>query len=572
MKLRLSNILFGVKVKIILIFSVIVILPSILFFSFIVHKYSRYILEHVIENKRNIMEEAIKNMDFRFDGYENTTMTIYYNDAIKAYIDKESYTNENPYVMQFLNTLVNSDRYLVSAVMELDGQIYNSGYNYRNLDEYLEANREKVLERKGKSVWLPTETMAASYNQHPDNFVLARALNSQNRNVGTLWLFFSDDIFKNIFKNKIFTEEESDYYLLSTDCKVVTCSTPHLIGKKTEGKLWETLDAGMDVVYTNKENERKIVVCVASKKNNWRLISLTDEKITFKDITSIKMLSVGIGALYIVFLMMAYLVLLKYIFEPMKVLSTGMHNVSRKRFEGIAERNKEDEMGMLIHSYNDMILEIQTLITNIRNEEKAKNEEKLKVLSMQIGPHFIYNTLNTIKWMAAANKQENIKKMVESFLRLMQSVTYTGDEEITIREEKELLDSYIYIQKMRFLNFEVEYELPAELEELKILKFILQPFVENCILHAFKRRERVGLISIRYFLQGEKLHIEVADNGIGFSGEAGRPVREERRDHIGIRNVIERINLHYGSEYGVRIESAENKGAVITVVLPVIRS
>lgn len=195
MKLRLSNILFGVKVKIILIFSVIVILPSILFFSFIVHKYSRYILEHVIENKRNIMEEAIKNMDFRFDGYENTTMTIYYNDAIKAYIDKESYTNENPYVMQFLNTLVNSDRYLVSAVMELDGQIYNSGYNYRNLDEYLEANREKVLERKGKSVWLPTETMAASYNQHPDNFVLARALNSQNRNVGTLWLFFSDDFF-----------------------------------------------------------------------------------------------------------------------------------------------------------------------------------------------------------------------------------------------------------------------------------------------------------------------------------------------------------------------------------------
>ena len=120
---------------------------------------------------------------------------------------------------------------------------------------------------------------------------------------------------------------------------------------------------------------------------------------------------------------------------------------------------KTDEMGMLITNYNFMIDEIMRLMSEVREEEKEKNEEKMKVLSMQINPHFVFNTLNTVKWMAISNKQTNIKCMIESLIALMKSVTYTRKEEVFVEEELELLASYVYIQKMRFVNFEVGYEV-----------------------------------------------------------------------------------------------------------------
>lgn len=154
---------------------------------------------------------------------------------------------------------------------------------------------------------------------------------------------------------------------------------------------------------------------------------------------------------------------------------------------------------------------------------------------------------------------------------MMMDVTYRANEEVTLKEELELLDCYIYIQKMRFMNFEVEYCIPEELLSYRVNKLVLQPFVENSILHAFKDKEEVGIICIKASLKTEYLELIVEDNGKGFEWEAEKVKKEEsgRKDHVGIQNVCERIRLNYGGEYGVIIESIAEKGTTVKIHLPI---
>lgn len=133
------------------------------------------------------------------------------------------------------------------------------------------------------------------------------------------------------------------------------------------------------------------------------------------------------------------------------------------------------------------------------------------------------------------------------------------------------MDCYIYIQKMRFMNFEVEYSIPEELLPYRVNKLVLQPFVENSILHAFKDKEDVGIIRIKADLKTEYLELIVEDNGKGFEWKPEEVKKEEsgRKDHVGIQNVCERILLNYGAEYGIVIESIAEKGTIVKIHLPI---
>lgn len=566
--------IFQVKNRIIFIFALCVIVPSILFLGFFIRSYSGYALNGIIQEKQNIMKETHKNIALQFSGFQDSSMSFYYNQVSKSYIDSEDYLNEDKYVSQMLSSIVNSEKYIVSAILELDGITYNAGYRYRNWDEYLLEHKEGVVKRKGKVVWIPTEEMSAPYNQTPKNFALGRAINSPNRQVGTLWMFFSEDLFDSVLKNPIFKEDNTDYYIISKNSDVVTSNRKEQIGSLGDLELCNRVLEQKNGSFSYKDKvsgQKKMVVCSSSELNDWVLFTVTEERILFKDVNSIKLMAVGISVLYALFLFIAYYILSTYIFKPMKNLSKGMQRVSHGDFERIDELDRNDEMGMLTSNFNYMTDEIQTLINGIREEEKAKNEEKIKVLSMQIGPHFIYNTLNTIKWMAVVNKQSNIKKMIESLIKLMVSVTYNTNEEISLSEEVELLNCYVYIQKMRYMNFDIEYDLPKEIGELKISKLILQPFVENCILYAFSDKPDVGKIHISFYTK-DALYIEIADNGKGFDTSVLKQQKDsqKRSDHIGVQNVIERIRLNYGEAYLVQIESREEVGTKVLLRLPII--
>lgn len=551
--------IYKIKNKIVLM-VLLAIIPCLLYSLYSFYRYYSYGRNMIIEEKEALAEEMTQNLNFQLEYFENITLTMYFNETILDYINDENYVEKDTNVEAYLKGIVNSERNVEAVVLDVGDIRYEVGYKYYNLEEYIEQHRGAVLEKKGKVLWIPTETMSARYHSNLKTFALARAINSQEGTVGIMWMFFPADSIADFLQYRRLEQEGIDFYILSDDGTIICSSMDERDG---------TLMTEEDIP------QEPIVVTRKSNTTGWDTTVVVDAQLVFQPVEKLQRMIWVLAFLSLLLLILIYLYMTKTIFRPINELSVGMTRVSQKNFEKIPLRSGHtDEMGMLMENYNLMIDEIQRLMIDVREEEKAKNEEKMKALSMQISPHFVFNTLNTIRWMAISNKQTNIKRMIESLIALMKCVTYTKTEEITIAEELKLLDSYIYIQKMRFANLEVCYQAEERTKSLKILKLLLQPLVENCIIHAFQGQKQTGVITVRIYLE-EDLHILIEDNGVGFDLDAGMDVWRKntnpKEEHVGLYNVLQRIQLTYGSRYGVEIESEKGRGTVAHLILPVIK-
>lgn len=552
----------SVKGRILIIFFGCVILPAVLFTAWFVHSYASYILKHTISEKQNVLYEIRNNIDLRFRQYQDTSMSIYYNSSIRSCLDGESIDEDSDSIVPFLSGIVNSDTYITAAVMELNGVIYESGRHHLGIEKIIDEKEAEILSRKGRVVWFPTQTYDCSYGLQAGEFILARAVNSPERSIGVLLFFISENLFQVCLDNPAFMEPGTSFCIMSDDMRVIAGEQP---GSEVEN----------------------IIVSEKTAVSGWTLMAITKKEGAFRQLKTLQGLGYLIAIMYIVFIAIAYAVLSSGVFKPVRRLDCGMKQVAEGQFRKI-EDNKigQDEIGRAIFRYNEMVDQIQNLIADVRMEEKKKNEATFKALSMQINPHFVYNSLNTIKWMAAANRQDNISRMVESLMKIMSSVTYHSGEETTLQNELDLVGCYVYIQKMRFTNFEVEYNIPENLKQSVVLRFILQPFVENSIKHAFRDLQREGYIKITAGTimenEKEKLELKIIDNGCGFdsllcdyiSSENSKEnqnlkkTAESGDNHAGIRNVQERILLLYGKEYGVSLFSRIGTGTEVTLLLP----
>lgn len=566
----------SVKHRIVVIFILFIIIPSMAFLYISISSYSQYALDSIITEKQSIMEQINKNISYQFDNYEDMTMTLYHNAQTRVYIDSEDYSSDSVYIQQFLSSIVNSEKHVVSAILNLEGRKFISGYNYLNQVEFFDKFRQQVTDKKGKVVWIPTQNLSTSYHNNVKNFAMARAVNSPNRSVGELWLFFDVNFFDDVLDNRSL-RASSDVMIIASDKHVITSTDKMQTGFISGLDYLEDIEYGQSGHFTYMDPDKKeeyIAIYSYSPVTDWTIVTATPQKVAFRAVDNIKVMTLIIVVLYTIFIILAYILLSQGIFRPIAQLSSGMRKVSAGNFNERLEKKNDDEIGMLVSNYNYMLGKIAALMEDIRNEEKAKNDAKMKVLSMQIGPHFIYNTLNTIKWMASINKQTNIKKMIESLIKLMVNVTYNTNEEICLEEEIELIKCYCYIQKARYMNFDIMLDIPETAATCRVLKFILQPIVENCILYAFSEKSDGGIIEITAKVD-DMLYIFIKDNGKGFDTSILEPmknIREDKLDKIGIHNVIERIRLNYGIAYGMDIASTIGKGTVVTLKLPFIRN
>ena len=387
---------YRIKNKII-IMILLAVIPSILFSVYSSYQYYKDSFNRIIEEKEALVEEMTQNLDFQLQYYANISMTAYYNETILDYINSGNYDGVNENVEAYLSGIVNSESNVEAVVMELGDTRYVEGYRYHNLDEYLERHREAVKEKKGKVIWIPTETMSGRYHSNLKTFALARAINSTEGTEGTFWMFFSADFISDILSYQRLDQEGTSYYILTED-NVVVCSSRDLpAGKKLTDKelirAFENEKSGKKIKLSSDES---IAVSKISEETGWKTTVIIDPDEVFGVVKELRRMTIWLMLLTALVLLLIYFFLTCYIFEPMKRLSAGMKNVSDKKFEKIGFRKKTDEMGMLITNYNFMIDEIMRLMSEVREEEKEKNEEKMKVLSMQINPHFVFNMILSI--------------------------------------------------------------------------------------------------------------------------------------------------------------------------------
>ncbi|PRR79163.1 Sensor histidine kinase YehU [Clostridium liquoris] len=322
----------------------------------------------------------------------------------------------------------------------------------------------------------------------------------------------------------------------------------------------------------------KYISKYTSDKSGWTVINIIDYKALTKDTTNITKVLLMIFLIFNLLFILYSKMFFKDIIKPIKELVETMKGVKDEKLEKITITNTNlEEINELGSSYNKMINDIKDLIAERDLKERERSKEEIKALQAQINPHFIYNTLNVIKLMAMISKAENIRKVTDSFMKLLRATFRSKSTFITVREELEYLDNYTDIMKVRFGdNFNIVVNVQDNVKDLYIIKLILQPIVENAIIHGINDIDREKYITISGFLENGKLIFQVEDNGIGMTEDEIKNVLNNKENdktgfnHIGINNVRSRIKLNCGQEYGLKIESEKNKFTRVTLIHPIL--
>lgn len=266
---------------------------------------------------------------------------------------------------------------------------------------------------------------------------------------------------------------------------------------------------------------------------------------------------------------------------PIKKIRSKMKGISSGDFSLDPSIEWEDELGEIGKGINILSGDVVHLMDKRISDEKQKNELEYQILLNQINPHFLYNTLNSIKWMATIQNASGIAEMVTSLARLLKKVAKGTEQMITIREELSILNDYFLIQKYRYGGtLTLEYEiLEEDLYDCLIPRFSLQPLVENAIFHGIEPKGEPGLIQIKVKRPDEtSINLDIIDDGIGMSAELIQKTLSGQSEDsssffrkIGISNVNNRIKYTFGNVYGLSITSEINKGTIMTIRMPYLK-
>jgi two-component system sensor histidine kinase YesM len=311
----------------------------------------------------------------------------------------------------------------------------------------------------------------------------------------------------------------------------------------------------------------------------WKVVGVFSLDETTEVVSKVQFYTYIIGVITLLLASIASWFFTSSIINPVNKLKALMKNVEEGRFDLPFHSKYNDEIGQLGKSYNKMIQEISRLIQVVYTEQKNKREAELKILQAQIKPHFLYNTLDTIQWMAYEYKANRIVDIVNALTTLFRIGLNKGNEFITIREEIKHVESYLIIQMTRYES-KLEYVINVDerVNNYQIIKLLLQPLVENAIYHGIRNKRGKGKILIHVTQETNSLLLIVRDTGIGIPEEKVNELNEvlhnknsmQHKQHgYGLFNVNDRIKLIYGLDYGLTIESKYTEWTMVKINLPI---
>lgn len=309
---------------------------------------------------------------------------------------------------------------------------------------------------------------------------------------------------------------------------------------------------------------------------DWSVVTFTEEAglgQRFYEVGSI--LALVVAALLLLFYFYSRY-FLNSIITPVHAVCEGMTQLDSGDLEVQLEPAGHWEIQELTRYFNHMVLSIKNMITFTEETEKKKHEAEILALQSQINPHFIVNTLNSIRFMAQVAKFDGIRKMAEALVNIVSCSFRSNASFYTVREELEMLNTYVYLMRIRYSNgFEVSYDVQEDCLSYMLPRLVLQPVVENAITHGFDEMdEELGQIRVSVYRDDGFLCLDVWDNGRGMSQEQiqkllqGHPRRRDDNTSIGLENVLARIRLHFGEAAGFAIESEKGKFTRIVLKLP----
>lgn len=311
---------------------------------------------------------------------------------------------------------------------------------------------------------------------------------------------------------------------------------------------------------------------------DWKIIRVISAQKIHEDIGYIENGAIFIFIIFIFISVLASFAISSALTSPIKELNSKFKAIEKGDLSVSINFKSRDEMGELGNSFNTMVKKLKSLINSIVEEQKRKSDMEFQILQAQINPHFLYNTLDSIKWLAVIQNVNNIADMSTALINLLKYNISKDSVIVSLSQELESINNYIIIQKYRYGDiFDVVFDIADETNECQVLRFIIQPIVENSIIHGFENTESKGLIQITSRIVEDNLVIQVIDNGTGICSENLNKLPQsinykKKFSGIGIHNVQERIKVYFGEKYGMSFESELGSGTKVSVILPINKS
>jgi two-component system sensor histidine kinase YesM len=390
-------------------------------------------------------------------------------------------------------------------------------------------------------------------------------------NFGTIYITIDESVFSNMYGD--IWPNGSKTEILSSNGMVVSSSDKRLVG--TMDTIMVKLSAAhieSGGPYTNIKHNKNDGVLIAKylPVYDMYMVNIIDKNYILKGFIESQPL-IYLVCFFISFLAIALVFLItRRITQPLTHLVSHMRGAKNGNFTKVSEVRGSYEVRELQQVYNIMVDEIDNYVNRLVSEQKGRRKAEISALQMQINPHFLYNTLASIKYLSWQGNTQAVTDTINALILLLQNTISKTDEKITVQEELLNLKNYVAINHVRYgSDIEVEYSVDDDCLDCLIPKLIIQPFIENAFFHAYQKKQE-GCIRIFIKHRVDKLICEVIDDGDGISIDRCDKLLNKKyeKDHfsgIGIRNVDERLKLIYGEEYGVKIISKVGVGTTVTI-------
>lgn len=351
-----------------------------------------------------------------------------------------------------------------------------------------------------------------------------------------------------------------------------------LNAKNADQEAIQSAMEGVSGVFGTKTEELRdrVVFYKELSLNEWMLVGIIMKRNLRNDSREILTLFIAVVLLTFFLTVIVSGIMADYELRPIRRLQTYIREMEGGEFGKPLTPMRPDEIGSLTANTQEMSTKIGELLETVKIEQERMRTAEFKALQAQINPHFLYNSMDSINWLVRKGDQEKASEMISALTTFFHIGLSKGRDMITVREEIEHIRSYLVIQKIRYENrFEYSFYVDPATEKCYVPKLILQPLVENALYHGIKLCDRKCMLMIQVLSHGDRLEMEVLDNGVGMDAETLTAVRkamehrgENRANSYGIVNVNDRIRILAGQEYGLSLTSEKGVGTSARIVIP----
>ena len=541
------------------------------------------IYENTITYTRQLTGQVNSDIDSYINYMENISSMLAENSDVQKFLFGSGIQAEEAgeQLMSQFATVLNSrsDIYNLGILQANGKALFNKGNSYIN--SYVDISQlawyKEAVENKDSICLSSAHVQHVISGERPWVITLSRYIPDQTgkKEGGVLFVDLNYSAIRNLCDDSSVGKKGYIFIIDKEGNIVYHPQQQQLYNELQTENIEEVMNCTSDYLELGKGDSKKLYTVSRSEKTGWTVVSCSYTSELLKRSNQAQELYMLMAVILVAVALIISSIVSKGITRPIHKLQSSMALIQEGDFQaGNVEVDSRNEIGSLTETFYVMTQKIQELMVQIIEEQQAKRKSELKALQSQINPHFLYNTLDSIIWMAEEGKNEEVVVMTASLAKLFRQIISNEEEEISIFQEVEYCRNYLIIQKMRYKDkLEFEIDLAPDIKGDKIIKMVLQPLIENAIYHGLKYKESKGMLVLKGYGQGDDIIFEIRDNGVGMDQETMKHIFERhkvnyRSNGVGVYNVERRIKLSYGQEYGISYKSKLGEGTVATMRIP----